>query len=86
MVKAKGDSMEDQIKDGDFVIARKSPDADNGSIIVCVNNGEALIKKFQKGARIILVSLNRKYDPFVASDDFRIEGVVRSVLSYNLIA
>ncbi|MBU0767372.1 LexA family transcriptional regulator [Patescibacteria group bacterium] len=83
MVKAKGDSMEPRISDGDLVIARKSPDADNGSIVVCVNNGEALIKQVRKAENPILVSLNSEYEPFVADEDFRIEGVVRSIYSYN---
>ena len=83
MVKAKGDSMEPKIHNGDLVIARKTNDANNGDIVVCVNDGEALIKKInKKGTIIILVSLNQKYDPFIAGKDFRVEGVVKGVLSY----
>lgn len=83
MIKAKGDSMSPKINDKDLVIARKTNDADSGSIVVCVNNGEALIKKIQKGKGTILISLNPKFEPFVASEDFRIEGVVRGVYSYE---
>lgn len=83
MLKAKGKSMEPKIGDGDLVIVRKTNHAENGNIIVCVNNGEVLIKKLKKDSEIILISLNPKFEPFVASDDFRIEGVVRSVLSYT---
>ena len=82
MVKAKGDSMEDRIKEGDLVIARKTSDADSGCVVVCVNNGETLIKKIQKGPQVILVSLNPKYDHILASKDFRIEGVVKGIYSY----
>lgn len=84
MVKAKGDSMSPKINDNDLVIARRCKDADNGSIVVCVNGGEALIKKIQKGAQTILVSLNPSYCPFVASEDFMTEGIVRGVYSYSL--
>jgi repressor LexA len=83
MVKAKGDSMIPKINEGDLVIAKKALDANSGDIVVCVNDGESLIKKLQKGKQIILVSLNPKYEPFVASEDFRVEGIVRGVYSYS---
>lgn len=84
MVRAKGDSMTPRINEKDLVIARKANNADNGSVVVCVNSGETLIKKIQKGKEIILISLNPKYQPFVASDDFRVEGVVKGVYSYQV--
>lgn len=84
LVKAKGDSMSPTINDKDLVIARRSVIAENGQLVVCVNNGEALVKKLKKGsAEIILRSINdKKYEPFVAAEDFRIEGIVRGVISY----
>jgi SOS-response transcriptional repressor LexA len=44
-----------------------------------------LIKKYQKDKRqVVLSSLNsEKYAPFTAAADFRIEGVVKGVLSYK---
>ena len=85
LVKARGDSMVPRINEGDIVIAQKLSDADNGSIVVCVNQGEALIKKIRKEKNgIILTSLNTAYEPFLAAKDFRIEGVVRGVVS-NLV-
>lgn len=84
MVKAKGDSMSPKINDKDLVVVRRSNTAKDGNIVVCVNKGEVLIKKIQKDQKIILSSLNPKYPPFVADDDFRIEGVVRGVYSYDL--
>lgn len=83
MVKAKGDSMSPKINDKDLVVVRKTNDAENGNIVLCINDGEALIKKIQKGNQIILTSLNPKYEPFIASKDFRIEGVVRGIYSYE---
>ena len=82
MVKAKGDSMQPKISDSDLVIVKKAETAKNGDIVVCVNKGEVLIKKLQQGKQTILSSLNTAYDPFLASKDFRIEGIVRGVLSY----
>jgi repressor LexA len=85
LVKARGDSMEPKIKNGDLVIVKKSAAADNGNIIVCVNNSEVLIKKIQKnGDKNILTSLNQTYEPFLADENnFKIEGIVKSVLSYT---
>jgi len=85
MVKAAGDSMEPKIHEGDFVIARKTNDADSGRVVVCVNDGEAIIKKVQKNnGEVILQSLNSKYPPFVAAEDFRIEGEVKSVITNSI--
>lgn len=84
MVKAKGDSMTPKINDSDLVIAKKAQTANSGDIVVCVNNGEALIKKFHKvGDQAILISLNSKYAPFSVAEDFKIEGIVRGVYCYS---
>ena len=85
MVKAKGNSMSPKINDGDLVIAKKSENVENGSIAVCVNNGESLIKKIiHKGRETILVSLNNTVEPFMADKDFRVVGVVRGIYSYKI--
>lgn len=88
MVKAKGDSMAPKINEGDFVIVKKNHNPESGSIVACVNNGEALIKKIRiekdkNKKRYILISLNPKYPPFLAKDDFRIEGEVRGIITSN---
>lgn len=83
MVKAKGDSMSPKINEGDLIIAKRGKTATSGSMVVCVNDGEALIKIYKKDKRgVILSSLNQKYSPFLAASDFRIEGVVKSSYSY----
>jgi repressor LexA len=89
MVKAAGDSMTPKISEGDFVIVKKTDDAENGSIVACVNDGEALIKKIGKEIegkkkRIILISFNPKYPPFLAKDDFKIEGEVKGVITNKI--
>lgn len=88
MVKARGDSMQPMIKEGDLIIVKKSSDVNGSQIAVCVNNGEVLIKKVQKikdgkKTKYNLISLSDKFQPFLASEDFRIEGIVRSVLNYT---
>lgn len=85
MVKAKGNSMEPKINEGDLIIAQKHSQPKNGAIVVCVNNGETIIKKIQKEKQgYILISLNTAYPPFMASKDFRVVGEVKSVISNNI--
>jgi repressor LexA len=86
LVEAKGDSMIPKIKEGDLVIARKSNIAESKDTIVCVYNSEALIKKFHRqGKQIILQSENEsKYPPVVTEQKkVRIEGVVRGIIQYS---
>ena len=85
LVKAKGDSMAPRIKEGDLVIAKRTDVFQNGMLAVCVSDGEALIKRIQKdGNSIILTSLNVEFPPFLASDDFRIIGEVKGVISREI--
>lgn len=82
MVKAKGKSMEPRIFEGDYVIARKATKEETGKVYVCVNDGEALVKRLQiSGKTRILHSFNPDFEPFVAADDFRIEGEVKGLIS-----
>jgi repressor LexA len=88
MVKARGNSMLPKINNGDYVIAKKSADACDGETIVCVNKGEALIKKIkmQKSSKeIILVSFNSEFEPFLAAKDFRIEGIVKGIITNKIL-
>lgn len=85
LVKARGDSMHPKIKNGDIVIAKKYNDFHNGDIAVCVNDGEALIKKIIKeNNNIWLYSINETVLPFLAAKDFRIEGLVKGIISYSI--
>ena len=68
----RGDSMEPAICDGDTVIIREQPDAENGEIVVATINGDdATCKKLYKipGGGIQLHSLNPAYDPFTFDAD-----------------
>ena len=81
LVRAVGDSMEPRIHEDDVVLARKQQTASDGEVVVCVNNGEALIKKIARHRHAtLLVSLNQRYDPIVAADDFRVEGIVKAIV------
>lgn len=86
LVEAKGDSMEPRINDGDLVIAQKSKVANSNDTVVCVHDGEVMIKKLHHDSnQCILQSENSvKYPPIlVKKNSLIIEGVVKGVLQYR---
>lgn len=82
MVRAHGDSMEPRILDGDLVLFEARTEVPDGSVIACSDNGRAYIKRMVRaGKKILLYSLNPKYEPFPADPEtFRIEGLAQAVL------
>ncbi len=89
LVQADGDSMEPRIHHKDFLVVErlKSDREPLGQIVVCEEGHEVKVKQFTRsGGSIVLVSLNQKYDPYVVTnpDNFRIHGIVRSVLFSKL--
>jgi len=73
-----GDSMlDDDIRNGDYVICRRSPLADDGQLVIAiVDNENATLKKFYKEKRQVrLQPANDDYGP-IYSDNCRIEAVV----------
>lgn len=85
IVEAKGDSMIPKIHEGDLIIARRQNRAEIGEIIVCVNNGVTIVKKYEPLDQntTILESLNVKHPKIKAADDFRIVGVLKSVVAFH---
>ena len=79
-VRVSGDSMRGAgIFSGDTLIVDKSINPKNTSIILCVLDGEFLVKKLNiNNNSTNLVSANKKYEPIVVAEynDFRILGVV----------
>lgn len=76
-----GDSMQDAaICDGDFVVVRAQPDAQNGEIVAALLDDEATVKTFRRrDGHVWLLPHNPDYDP-ILGDDARILGKVVSVL------
>lgn len=70
-LKVKGDSMTGaNIDDGDIVVARAQPGADNLDIVVVALGDEGTLKRFSKmGNNAILLAENPKYDPILLNDD-----------------
>lgn len=86
MVEAKGDSMENLIAPHDWLIVEQNHQPKNKDVVVCVNNGEVMVKRFtQDGENVILQSENPRYNPIVADRTaFRVEGIVRSIIKRNV--
>ena len=69
-LRVKGDSMiEAGIFDGDYVIVRRQPTADNGDIVVALLGDEATVKRFyREGSYIRLQPENRYMEPIRVRD------------------
>lgn len=82
VLRVEGDSMiEDQIRDGDYVIVQRSATAHNGQTVVALlNNGEATLKKFYRERRgIRLQPANERYEPILVKN-CQIQGIVIGVV------
>jgi repressor LexA len=85
VLQVKGDSMiDEQIRDGDYVIVENRQHARDGEMVIALLQGEnvTLKKLYREGAgRIRLQPANARMKPiFVDQDDIRIQGVVIGVL------
>ncbi len=79
----RGESMiEAHIQDGDTVIVKEQPTAQNGDIVVAMADGEATVKRFfREGAKVRLQPENRTMEPLLfEKGDLRIIGKVVGML------
>ncbi|MGH3361172.1 MAG: transcriptional repressor LexA [Nocardioides sp.] len=81
LLEVSGDSMVDAaICDGDYVVIRQQPTAENGEIVAAMIDGEATVKTFQKKAgQVWLLPHNDAYDP-IEGTHATILGKVTAVL------
>ena len=81
LLQVKGDSMVDAaITEGDWVVVRQQPNADNGDIVAAMLDNEATVKTFRrKDGHIWLMPANADYSP-INGDDAVILGRVTAVL------
>ncbi len=81
LLRVVGDSMIDAaITDGDWVVIRQQPVADNGDIVAAMIDGEATVKTFRrKDGHVLLMPHNAAYEP-IPGDDAVILGRVVTVL------
>ena len=83
VLKVNGNSMiDDQIRDSDYVIIKKTEIASNGDTVVALINHEATLKRYYVGdAGIELHPQNQDFDIIHVkpTDDFQINGIVLAV-------
>lgn len=81
LLKVVGDSMVDAaICDGDWVVVRQQPEADNGDIVAAMLDNEATVKTFKrKDGHVWLLPHNPAFDP-IDGDHATILGKVTAVL------
>lgn len=83
MLTVHGDSMIDAgILDGDYVVVRSQPDANDGDIVAAlVNEEEATVKRLhRRNGKVILEAENPAYEPMEFDQGVRVLGKVVSVL------
>ncbi len=82
VLRVRGDSMiEDQIRDGDYVVVEKRETARDGETVVALlPDGEATLKRFYRDpAGVRLQPANPAYEPIITRH-VRVQGVVVGVL------
>lgn len=81
MLEVSGDSMIDAaICNGDYVVIRQQPNAENGEIVAAMLDGEATVKTFQrKDGQVWLLPHNQDYSP-IDGTHATILGKVTAVL------
>jgi repressor LexA len=84
VLRVRGDSMiDEQIRDGDYVVVESSPEARDGEVVVALVHGrEATLKKLQlRGDRVRLLPANPALRPIeLAAEDVEIRGIVRGLV------
>ena len=81
LLQVKGDSMLDAaICDGDWVVVRQQPTANNGEIVAAMLDGEATVKTYRnRDGHVWLLPHNPAFDP-IPGDEATIMGRVVAVL------
>lgn len=67
------------INDGDLVLVRSTPHAENGDRVVALLDGESTIKKLSHASGVAVLqpdSTNEQHRPIYASSEIAIQGVV----------
>ncbi len=84
ILRADGESMNKVIKNGDLVIVRQQPVAENGDIVVALIDDRATLKEFNKTKDHIIFrpkSTKKEFKDIILGSDFFIQGVVVSIIN-----
>jgi repressor LexA len=77
MLEVRGDSMiDDGIRDGDYVVVRRQPTADNGETVVAMIENEATVKRFYKEKQRIRLEPANKFMKPMYFENIQIAGKV----------
>ena len=83
VLKVNGNSMiDDQIRDGDYIIVKKTETVRNGDTVVALINHEATLKRYcvgDKGVELHPQNLDFDIIHVKSTDDFQINGIVLAV-------
>ena len=84
ILRARGDSMNlAGINDGNLLLVKKQPSADEGERVVALINDEATAKvlHFGEDAAVLMPkSSNSLHKPIIVGEDFTIQGVIKAVV------
>lgn len=80
LLRTTGDSMDNAgINDGDLLLIRQQPIAENGEKVVALIDDEAVVKEFHRTKELVILkprSRNKKHQLIILANDFKIQGVV----------
>ena len=82
-VRAKGNSMEPKIQDGDLVLIKQQPSYDENDYVFVIHNDLPKLKKIiKKDGKLYLESVNRFFDNVEISkyDETKVIGVVKKII------
>jgi repressor LexA len=81
LLRVRGESMINAgILDGDLVLVRPQQEAPNGTIVVAMVEGDATVKRFERGnGHVKLIAENPAFEPIVTTN-VNLVGVVRGVI------
>ncbi len=84
LLRAEGDSMnEGGINNGDLLLIRQQPDANNGDRVLALIDEEATVKEYSRNGGMVILkskSTNKIHQPIILTSDFRIQGVVEEII------
>lgn len=84
LLRANGDSMDNAgIYNGDLILVKQQPVAENGQIVVAVIDDEATVKILRRTGDFITLmpkSSNSKHQPIIVTTEMRIQGVVDKII------
>lgn len=84
LLRASGDSMDEVgISDGNLVLVRQQPTAEEGEKVIALIDNEATVKEFHRSGNAVILkprSKNKSHQPIILTEDFQVQGVVVATL------